>query len=130
MDIPLPVKGFAAMRVGAGVAAVAAPSLLARLFGLPAADARNPLAVSASAFFGIRELGLAAITVGATGVEPLALRRLLVVNAATDGLDVLVLGLKAIRQPSLRRSVALFGPAALLSVVLHLRAAQQVELLP
>jgi len=130
MEIPTSVKGFAAMRVGAGVIGIVAPSVLARLFGLAPADARTPLAASASAFFGIRELGLAALTVGATGREPVALRRLLVANAATDALDVLVLGLRAVRQPALRRGVLLFGPGALLSVVLHLRAAQRVEILP
>ncbi len=130
MEIPASVKGFAVMRVGAGIAAIAAPGVLAGLFGMPAAEARTPLAASTSAFFGVRELGLAAITVGATVGEPRALRRLLRVNAATDGLDLLVLGLRAIRQPGLRRGVALFGPGALLSVVLHLRAAQRVELRP
>ncbi len=130
MEIPTSVKGFAAMRVGAGVVAIAAPSVLARLFGLPAADAGTPFAASTSAFFGIRELGLAAITTGATVREPVALRRLLLVNAATDALDLLVLGLRAIREPRLRRGVLLFGPGALLSVVLHLRAARKVEILP
>ena len=130
MEIPTSVKGFAAMRAGAGVLAIAAPSVLARLFGLPSADARRPLAASASAFFGIRELGLAGLTVGASSREPVALRRLLVINAATDALDLVVLGLRAIRQPGLRRGVLLFGPAALLSVVLHLQAAQKVEILP
>lgn len=127
MDVPASVKGFLAMRVGAGVVAIAAPSLLARLFGFPAGEAARPLAASATTFFGVRELALAAITAGATANEPRALRRLLVVNAATDGLDLMVLGVRAVRQPSLRRGVAAFGPGAALSVVLHLRAAQKVE---
>ena len=130
MEIPTSVKGFAAMRTGAGVLAIAAPSVLARLFGFRPEDARTPLAASTSAFFGVRELGLAAVTLGATGSEPLALRRLLLVNAATDGLDLLIVGLRAIRHPGLRRGVLFFGPAALLSVVLHLKAAQNVEILP
>ena len=127
MDVPLSVKGFATMRVGAGLAAIAVPSVLARALGLPVAQARTPLALSATAFFGIRELGLAAVTVGATPDEPKALRRLLFVNAATDGLDVVILGLKGIRNPRLRRSVVLFAPAAVFSVLLHLRAAKKVE---
>lgn len=130
MDVPVSVKGFAAMRVGAGLVAIAAPSGLARLFGFPATDARIPLAASASTLFGVRELALAAITAGATASEPRGLRRLLVVNAATDALDFVVLGVRAIRQPGLRRGVLLFGPGAALSVVLHLRAAQRVDLIP
>jgi len=127
MDLDLPLKGITAMRVGAGVAAIAVPSVLGRLFGFPAKDAHSGLAVSTSTFFGVRELGLAALTVGASRTEPRALRRLLVVNAATDGLDFVVLGLRAIRQPGLRRGLVLFAPTAALSVVLHLRAAQRVE---
>ncbi len=130
MDVPIPVKGFAAVRVGAGLVAIAAPVVLARLFGFPATDGRRPLATSTSTFFGVRELALAAITVGASASEPRALRRLLVVNGATDGLDFLVLGLRSIRQPALRRGVALFGPSAALSVVLHLRAARKVAVGP
>ena len=130
MDVPLSVKGFTAMRVGAGLVAVAAPSVLARFFGLPASEARTPFATSTGTFFGVRELVLAALTVGAAGTEPRALRRLLVANAATDGLDVVVLGVKAIREPALRRGLVLFGPGAALSVVLHLRAARRVEVGP
>jgi len=130
MDVPLPVKGFAAMRVGAGLVSIAAPSVLGRLFGFPASEATTSLAASTSTFFGVRELGLAALTVGAATGEPRALRRLLLVNAATDGLDFLLLGLRAIRQPSLRRGVVLFGPSAALSVVLHLGAARRVEVGP
>ncbi len=130
MELPLSVKGFTAMRVGAGLVAVAAPSVLARFFGLSSTEARTPFATSISTFFGVRELVLAALTVGAAGSEPRARRRLLVANAATDGLDVVVLGVKAIRQPALRRGLVLFGPGAALSVVLHLRAAQRVEVGP
>ncbi|MEO5678802.1 MAG: DUF4267 domain-containing protein [Acidimicrobiales bacterium] len=127
MDVPAPVKGFLVMRIGAGLVAIAAPSVLARLFGFRAAEARNPLAVSTATFFGVRELALAALTLGASRAEPRALRRLLLVNAATDGLDLLLVGGRAARQRNLRRGVALFGPGAALSVALHLRAAQQVE---
>ena len=130
MHVPASVRGFAIMRVGAGLTAIAAPSVLARLFGISTAEARSPLAATTSAFFGIRELGMATVTLGATPSEPRALRRLLVVNAATDGLDLLVLGVQAVRRPRLRRGVLLFGPGAVLSVVLHLRAAQRVEMLP
>ena len=118
------------MRLGVGMTAIAAPSLLAVAFGLPAASARTPMAVLASSFFGIRELTLVGITAGATRSEPRALRRLLVVSAATDALDLTALGLRSIRQPALRRAVLLAGPAAVLSVVLHLRAAQNVEITP
>ncbi len=127
MDVPASVKGFAAIRVGAGVTAIAAPSVLARLFGFPAGEGGRPLAASTATFFGVRELALAAITTGASVNEPRALRRLLLVNAATDGLDLVVIGVRAIRQPSLRRAVVAFGPGAALSVVLHLRAAGKVE---
>lgn len=127
MDVPLSVKGFAAMRVGAGLVSIVAPSVLGRLFGFPAAEARTSLAASTSTFFGVRELALAALILGADTSEPRAWRRLLVVNAATDGLDFLVLGVRAVRQPGLRRGVLLFGPSAALSVALHLRAAQKVE---
>ena len=130
MDLPAPLKGLAAMRLGVGVTAIAAPQALALAFGLPAAGARTPMAVMGSAFFGVRELALVGITAGATKSEPRALRRLLVVSAATDALDLTVLGLRSIRQPPLRRALLLAAPAALASIVLHLRAAQDVEITP
>lgn len=130
MDLPLSVKGLTAMRVGVGLVAIAAPSLFSRLFGLPPAEARTSMAIMGSSFFGIRELALAALTAGASTAEPRARRRLLLVNAATDGLDLAVLGARAVRQPALRRGVLLFGPGAVGSVVLHLRAAAKVEIIP
>ena len=45
-------------------------------------------------------------------------------------LDLVLVGARAVRQPALRRPVLLFAPAAALSVVLHLRAAQKVEIIP
>jgi hypothetical protein len=41
-----------------------------------------------------------------------------------------ILGVKAIRRPALRRGLVLFGPGAAISVVLHLRAARRVEVGP
>lgn len=130
MDLPVPLKGLAALRLGIGVTAIATPSLLAAAFGLPPAGAKTPSGTMWSAFFGVRELALVGITAGATTSEPRGLRRLLVVCAATDALDLTVVGIRSIRQPALRRAVLLFAPAALLSVFLHLRAAQNVEITP
>ncbi len=130
MDLSASVKGLMAMRVGVGLSAIAAPSAFALLFGLPPAEARTSMAVMGSSFFGIRELSLAGITAGATAAEPRALRRVLLACAATDGLDLVVLGARAVRQPALRRAVLLFGPGAALSVLLHWRAAQKVEVMP
>ena len=130
MDLPVPLKGLAAMRVGIGVTAIAAPSVFSIVFRLPRTEARTPMAIMGTSFFGIRELALAGITAGATKSEPRALRRLLAVCAATDALDLIVLALRSVRQPALRRAVLLFGPAAVLSVVLHLRAVQNVEITP
>jgi len=127
MDLPASVMGLTAMRVGVGLAAVTAPPLFATVFGLPPGEARTPMATMGSAFFGIRELVLAGITVGATTGEPRARRRVLLACAATDGLDVVVLGIRAIRQPPLRRAVVMFAPGALVSVALHLRAARKLE---
>lgn len=124
------VKGLTAMRLGVGLSAIGAPSALAVLFGLPPAEARTPVASMGSAFFGIRELVLAGITVGATAAEPQARRRVLLACAATDGLDLAVLAAKSVRQPALRRAVMIFGPGAALSVVLHLRAARRIEETP
>lgn len=127
MDLPASVKGLTAMRLGVGVTALTYPSALALVFGRPPSETRAPMAMLASTLFGIRELGLTAITAGATTDEPKALRRILLIGAATDGLDLMLVGIRAIRQPALRRAVLLFAPASLLSVGLHLRAAQKVE---
>ncbi len=129
-DLPAAVMGLAAMRIGVGVTAIATPSVFALAFGLSRADARTPMALVGSTFFGIRELALAGITAGATASEPRALRRLLVASAAVDGLDLALLGLRSIRRPTLRRAVVMFAPAAVASVALHLRAAQRVEITP
>ena len=120
------VKGLTAMRLGVGVTALAAPSVFALAFGRPRAEARTPMALMGSTFFGIREVTLAGITAGATATEPRALRRVLLACAATDGLDLLLLGARAVRQPGLRRAVLLFGPGAALSVALHLIEARKV----
>ena len=130
MDLPPVVKGLAAMRLGVGGTALAAPSAFALVFGRPAAEARSPMALLGSTFFGIRELTLAGITAGASATEPRALRRVLLACAATDGLDLLLLAARSVRRPGLRRAVLLFGPGAALSVALHLRAAQKVEVIP
>ena len=128
MDLPLSVQGLTAFRVGVGLSALGAPSVFALVFGLP--PARTPMADMGMSFFGIRELVLAGITAGAATAEPRARRRVLLAGAATDGLDLVVLGARAIRQPALRRAVLLFGPGAALSVALHLRAARKVEVTP
>lgn len=130
MGVPKVLKGFIAVRAGIGVVMIVAPSVLARFLGLPAGEGRRPFAASTSMFFGVRELALAALTATATDREPRGLRRVLMINAATDGLDFLLLGALAVRHPSLRRGVALFVPGAALSVVLHGRAAQQVRMGP
>ena len=130
MDLPASVKGLTAMRLGVGLAALTVPRSFALVFGRPPAEAATPMATIASTLFGIRELGLTAITVGASVDEPRALRRILLLGAATDGLDLAIVGLRAIRQPALRRAVVLFAPASILSVGLHLRAAQKVEVAP
>lgn len=130
MDLPVPVQGLVAMRAGVGLTVLTAPSALALSFGLPPADARRPMAAVMAGFFGVRELALAALTAGASGAEPQARRRVLLACAATDGLDLAVVGVRAIRQPRLRRAVLLFGPAAVLSVVLHVLAASKVDATP
>lgn len=126
MDPQVSVKGLAAMRLGVGLTAIATPTVFAYAFGLPPAEARTPMAIMGTTFFGIRELALAGMAVGAAETEPQALRRLLLVCAATDGLDLALLGARAVRRPALRRAVLLFGPPAVLSVVLHVRAARRV----
>ena len=130
MDLPASVKGLSAMRLGVGVAALTVPRTFAVVFGRPAAEASTPMATIVSTLFGIRELGLTAITLGAASDEPRALRRILLLGAATDGLDLLIVGARAVRRPALRRAVVLFAPASLLSVGLHLRAAQRMEVAP
>jgi hypothetical protein len=127
MDLPASVKGLTAMRLGVGVTALTYPTAFALVFGRPTAEARTPLATMASTLFGIRELGLTAITAAASADEPKALKRILLIGAATDALDLVLIGVRAIRQPALRRAVVLFAPASLLSVGLHIRAAQKVE---
>ncbi len=130
MDLPASVKGLTAMRLGVGLAALTVPKSFALAFGRPLDEAATPTATIASTLFGIRELGLTAITVGASADEPRALRRILLLGAATDGLDLVIVGIRAVRQPALRRAVVLFAPASILSVALHLRAAQKVEVQP
>ena len=130
MDLPASVKALAAMRLGVGVTALAAPSAFAVVFGRPTAEARTPMATVTGTFFGIRELGITAITLGAGADEPKALRRILLLGAATDGADLAIVALRSIRRPALRRAVLLFAPASIISVALHLRAAQQVEVNP
>lgn len=130
MDLPASVKGLTVMRLGLGTAALTLPKAFALAFGRPTAEATTPMATIGGTLFGIRELGLAAITAKASPDEPRALRRILLLGAATDGLDLLLVGLRAIRQPALRRAVVLFAPASIVSVALHLRAAQKVEVAP
>ena len=127
MDLPASVKGLTAMRLGVGVTALIYPAAFALVFGRPPAEARSPMATIGSTLFGVRELGLSAVTAGASKDEPRALKRILLVGAATDALDLALVGIRSIRQPGLRRAVILFAPASLLSVGLHLRAAQNVE---
>ena len=130
MDLSLSLKGLTAMRLGVGVGALTTPSIFAVVFGRPAAEARTPMATMVSTLFGIRELGLVAATVGASAAEPRAQRRILLVGAATDALDLVIVGLRSIRQPALRRAVVMFAPASIISVALHLRAARKVEVAP
>jgi len=115
------------MRLGVGVTALAYPSAFALVLGRPPAEGRTPMATITTTFFGIRELGITAITLGASADEPRALRRTLLLGAATDGLDLVIVAIRSIRRPALRRAVLLFAPASVISVALHLRAAQNVE---
>lgn len=127
MDVPDSVMGLAAVRLGIGLAALAVPSSFALGFGRPLAEARTPMALVGSGFFGVRELTLVGLTATASVAEPKALKRLLYACAATDGLDFAVLAIRAMRRPGLRRAVLLLAPGAAVSVFLHIRAAQKIE---
>jgi len=124
------VTGLAAVRVGIGLAALAVPSSFALGFGRPRAEARTPMAMAGSSFFGVRELVLAGLAASASNAEPRAMRRVLFACAATDGLDLAVLGVRAIRRPGLRRAVLLLAPGVAVSIAVHVRAAQKVEVIP
>lgn len=130
MDVPDSVMGLVAVRLGIGLAALTVPSLFALGFGRPMAEARTPMALVGSGFFGVRELTLAGLTATASADEPKALKRLLYACAATDGLDFAILAIRAMRRPALRRGVVLLAPGAAVSVFLHLRAAQRIEVTP
>jgi len=121
------VMGLAAVRVGIGMAALAVPTSFAIGFGRPRAEARTPMALTVGSFFGVRELVLGGLVLGAGADEPRARRRLLVACAVTDGLDLVVLGAKAVRRPALRRAALLLAPGAVASTFLHLRAARKLE---
>ncbi len=110
-------RALLALRLTLGVAAYAAPSAAARIFGIDPDE--SPAMDSAVRLFGARELVLG---LGLLGVASTGGRKWLVLGLVADGLDVLTVSLGARDQRLGRHTVIVGGGLASTAVALGLRS--------
>jgi hypothetical protein len=119
-DLP---QNVAKLRLAYAAGTLLTPKAMSVAVGLRRREA-NMAAGMWARLFASREAALGVITLGATS-DPVARKRILLINAAVDGLDALTATLVARKTRSLRL-FAFAVPGALASSVGHFLAAQQV----
>lgn len=119
-DLP---QNVAKLRLVYAAGTLLTPKAMSVAVGLRRREA-NTAAGMWARLFASREAALGAITLGAVS-DPAARKRILLVNAAVDGLDALTATLVARRTRSLRL-FAFAVPGAVVSSVGHFLAAQQI----
>lgn len=113
----------ARLRLAFAATTLLAPKAAACAIGVRPRDV-NPAGAVWARLFATREAALGAVTLGA-GSDPALRKRILLMNAAVDGIDALAAALVARKTRSLLL-LLLVVPGALASSVGHLLAAQQV----
>lgn len=112
-------------RIGFAAQAFLTPKLATPFVGAK----RNEMTPSAMAWAGLfasREAALGAFTLASEGQDPESRRKVLLLNAFVDALDVASALFLSRRQRSIKPLLVL-APLAALSVVAHLQAAQQLR---
>ena len=119
-DLP---QSVAKIRLAFAAGTLLTPKAMSAVIGLRPREG-NMTAGMWARLFASREAALGALTLGASS-EPEARKRILLINAAVDGMDALAATLVARKTRSLRL-FALLVPGAVASSVGHFLAAQQV----
>ncbi len=118
-------RKMAYLRLGYTVAALFTPKLATAAIGARPSQV-TPAAMGWAAFFATREAALGVVTLESERLDVATRRKTLLLCAAVDGLDMLSVIALIRRQRSI---VPLFMalPWGALSVIMHLRAAQQLK---
>lgn len=128
MNLASLTKQAAYARLGYAAAAFFTPRLATVAIGGRPSQV-TPVAMGWAGVFASREAALGALSLGSEGVDAATRRKVLLLNAAVDAVDVAAIVALAKRQRSiLPLLVAL--PVGVLSVVAHVQAAQQLACAP
>lgn len=121
------IRKFPYVRFGYAVAALFTPKLAtAAILAKP--SEMTPAAVSWAALFATREAALGAITLESERLDPATRRKVLLLNAAVDGVDAAAIFAFALRRRAI--PLLLLVPAGILSVMAHVQAAQELNDIP
>ena len=115
-----PVSQLAGLRAAIGVGAYTAPNLTGRLFGLD--PGANPQVAFVSRLFGVRDIALAAGTLGSDGATR---RQWLAIGLACDAADALAAYLAGRDGTLPRHAAVLSGVTALAAVAVSAAALRE-----
>ena len=115
-------------RFGYAAAALFTPRLATAALGAKPSQ-MTPAAMGWAGVFASREAALGALTLGSEDLDPATRRKVLMLNAAVDAVDVLAVVALMKRQRSI---LPLFVavPAGVMSIIAHVQAARQLSVAP
>jgi hypothetical protein len=122
MDLASIPKQMAYVRIGYAVAAFFTPKLATAAIGGRPSQV-TPAAMGWAGVFASREAAMGALTLGSEDLDPATRRKVLLLNAAIDAVDVVAIVALAKRQRSIL-PLLLAVPVGVLSVVAHVQAAR------
>src|SRR3954468_13542507 len=125
MDTAMLTRKMPYVRFGYAVASLLTPKVAAAAI-LAKPGEMTPAAVSWAALFATREAALGAITLESERLDPAIRKKVLLLNAAVDGIDSLAILALSLRRRSILPLMVLV-PAGLFSAMAHVQAAQQVS---
>jgi len=128
MEIALVPRQVAYARFGYAAAALFTPRLAAAAMGAKPSQ-MTPAAMGWAGVFASREAALGALTLGSEDLDPATRRKVLLLNAAVDAVDVVAIAALMKRQRSI---LPLFVavPAGVMSIIAHVQAARQLSAAP
>lgn len=112
------------VRLGYAVAALFTPKLAAAAI-LAKPKEMTPAAVSWAALTATREAALGVVTLEGRRLDPVTRRKVLLLNAAVDGVDSLVFLAHGLRRRSILPLLAV--PVGVLSAIAHVQAARELD---
>lgn len=128
MELASIPRKMAYARLGYAAAALFTPKLATAAIGAKPGQV-TPAAMGWAGVFASREAALGALTLGSEGLDPAERRKVLLLNAAVDAVDVVAILALVKRQRSIL-PLFLAVPAGVLSVIAHVQAAQQLSTAP